>query len=372
MIKPALRSLPLLAGLALAGALPLAAAWSPLGGPVAPTINLQLGSGRLLYARASNEDPLDSFLWRSEDAGATWHDIQPGLGRPVSALAIDPADPRMIWAWTPGDQLWRSIDAGDTWSQRSVPGGDVTQAIQLLADPRYSGTLYRVDAGFDGPFVSVSRDGGATFTEGAPLTQPFSPFGPVRLQPERGRLLSFTAEGLVISRDGGASWQLRGRYLGTGFNGGDFAPAFPDTLYGLSANGVQCLARSDDGGARWRSLAPPVAPSDSCESVAVDPRDPRHVWIGVQTSTPDGRPLTKEILESRDGGATWSSPFTKPAGATWRQGARRSIPTAEPAFSSVTMEGTRGLRGIAGSSAATCAPVSSRCASLAAAGGWWR
>ena len=160
----------------------------------------------------------------------------------------------------------------------------------------------------------MSRDGGATFTEGAPLSQFFSTPNPVRLQPNRGRLLSFAVEGLVISRNGGASWQLRGRYLGSGFNGGDFAPAFPDTLYGLSANGVQCLARSDDGGARWRSLAPPVASSDSCESVAVDPHDPRHVWIGVQTSTPDGRPLTKEILESSDGGATWSSPFTKPAG----------------------------------------------------------
>ncbi len=220
----------------------------------------------------------------------------------------------MIWAWTSGDQLWRSSDAGDTWSLRSVAEGDVTQAIQLLADPRHPGTLYRVDAGFEGPFVSLSRDGGATFTAGVPLSQFFSTLNPVRLQPNRGRILSFTIEGLVISRDGGASWQLRGRYLGSGFNGGDFAPAFPDTLYGLSANGVQCLARSDDGGASWRSLAPPVASSDSCESVAVDPRDPRHVWIGVQTSTPDGRPLTKEILESSDGGATWSSASTKPAG----------------------------------------------------------
>ncbi len=86
------RSLPLLALLALSGALPGRAAWSPLGGPVTPTINLQLGSGRLLYARASNESPFHSFLWRSEDGGATWHDIQPGLERPVSALAIDPGE----------------------------------------------------------------------------------------------------------------------------------------------------------------------------------------------------------------------------------------------------------------------------------------
>jgi photosystem II stability/assembly factor-like uncharacterized protein len=176
--------------------------------------------------------------------------------------------------------------------------------IQLLVDPHHPATLYRVDAGAGGPVVvDVSRDGGATFKRGAVVSQSFSTLDPVRFQPARGLLLSFTELVFAVSRDGGATWQPRGRYLGDGFKDGAFAPAAPDTLYGLPVNGVQCLARSDDGGAHWRSLAAPGLPAASCESVAVDPRDARHVWVGVQSTAPDGG-VESDVLESRNGGAT--------------------------------------------------------------------
>jgi photosystem II stability/assembly factor-like uncharacterized protein len=49
--------------------------------------------------------------------------------------------------------------------------------------------------------------------------------------------------------------------------------------------------------------------------VAVDPRDAHHVWVAVQSplDDPDGG-LRNDVLESRDGGATWSAPFAKPDG----------------------------------------------------------
>ena len=97
---------------------PAAAGWSPLGGPGVPFVELQLdrGSPDLLYVNA------DSHLWRSDDAGATWRSLQAGLGRAVTAFALDPANRGTIWAWTSKDQLWRSRDAGGTFPAR--PSGD--------------------------------------------------------------------------------------------------------------------------------------------------------------------------------------------------------------------------------------------------------
>jgi hypothetical protein len=123
-MKPILRALSLLAGLAVVptlSTLPAAASWSPLGGPVRVLATLQLAPPRpaLLYASVAVFGTFrQSYLWRSEDAGATWRTLQPGLGQPVSALAVDPTDPEVLWAWTANHQLWPSADAGDTWTLR--------------------------------------------------------------------------------------------------------------------------------------------------------------------------------------------------------------------------------------------------------------
>src|SRR6185503_11830514 len=145
-MQPLRRNL-LAAALALAAA-PLSAGWAPVGGPEPPFVTLQLDPGdpELLYARTPASEEIAAFrgtyLWRSEDSGATWRNVQAGLERPVSALAIDPEDPRVIWAWAAEDQLWRSADAGDTWSLRSAfPSPIALQVIQLLVDPHHPDTL---------------------------------------------------------------------------------------------------------------------------------------------------------------------------------------------------------------------------------------
>jgi photosystem II stability/assembly factor-like uncharacterized protein len=310
------------AALALAATAPLSAGWAPVGGPVSPVVTLQLDPSRpeLLYAQtlaAEDVAVLGHYLWRSEDAGATWRDIQPGLERPVMALAIDPEDPRVIWAWASEGSLWRSGDAGDTWSLRSTfTSGATLQVLQLLVDPHHPDTLYRVEvasASFQ-VLVAVSRDGGMTFTKGAPFTQPNSVFKPVIAPPDRDELLAFAHEGLRVSTDGGRSWQLRGLFRGAGFSRGVLAPSAPDTLYGIPGNNKQCLARSDDDGAHWRLLSyPPRLPPARafCYDVAVDPRDSLHVWVAAELFTTPTRQTL--LFESRNGGASWSNPIDAPS-----------------------------------------------------------
>jgi photosystem II stability/assembly factor-like uncharacterized protein len=302
----------------LAAAAPVAASWSPVGSPIRPVVTLQLDPGRpeLLYARvfaAPNED----YLWRSEDAGVTWHDVQSGLERPVSVLGIDPSNPEVIWVWTSDGQLWRSGDAGNTWSQRyTLPAtGHTLLVSQLLIDPHHPGTIYRVDTDENSPgaHVSVSRNGGTSFSAGSsvPLS---SSFESIYLDPERDDLVSFDQNGLEISTDGGRTWSVRGQYRGAGFSAGRLAPSAPDVLYGLPLGSNHCLARSDDAGAHWRSLAyPAIGPAahSSCYDVAIDPRDARHVWVAAQVI--QGGAFRSLLFESHDGGTSWSRPSAMPA-----------------------------------------------------------
>jgi photosystem II stability/assembly factor-like uncharacterized protein len=298
--------------LALAAS-PAAAGWLPVGGPVRPVVQLQLDPGRpgLLYARTAAPSGFGTYLWRSDDAGATWRDVQAGLERPFSALAIDPENPRVVWVWATEGGLWRSGDAGGTWSQRSTTAGEVVQVVQLLVDPHDPETLYRVELDPDNPVVAVSFDGGATFARGARASR-FSGGSPnVLASPHRDELLAFVFEGLRVSTDGGQTWRSRGKFRHAGFTRGAFAPSAPGTLYGVPVSNNQCLTRSDDDGAHWRQLPfPPLLPAgrSRCYDVAIDPLDARHVWVAAQNTTN----LQTLLVESRDGGASWSKPVVMP------------------------------------------------------------
>jgi len=309
------------AALLLVAVGPATAGWSPLGGPAVPLAELQLDRGQpdLLYVNA------DSHLWRSNDGGATWRSLQGGLGRSVTAFALDPVNRGTIWAWTSKDQLWRSRDAGETWSQRSTAPSGLPSVVQLLVDSVDPETLYRVDESRNEDFelglkVWVSRDGGASFQAGAFLLDDslFSISSPGErkrffVHPERSELLFFGHQGVLTSRDGGQTWSPPGLFHGAGFNFGRPAPSHPDTLYGILATSG-CPVRSDDAGVHWLSLACPSLRGFSYgfSDLAVDPRNASHVWL-VDDVNRGG--YHHFLFESNDGGESWSPPSLMPQGA---------------------------------------------------------
>jgi photosystem II stability/assembly factor-like uncharacterized protein len=304
--------------LLLAVAAPVSAGWSPVGGPSEPIIEMQLDPDRpeLLYALVAG------YLWKSGDAGSTWRTAQIGLGRPSSAFAIDPADPKVVWVWARRGELWRSGDGGETWSRRFATRPDrAPRVLQLLVDPCDSRTLYRLDEANQsfnsGTRVTVSHDGGASFQRGAFMPRSWG----FAVRPRCGELASFDENGFRVSADGGVTWRVQGRYNGKGFWGGRLAPSDLDTVYGLPVN-ADCPIRSDDGGAHWHRLECPRLPVSNWgfSEIAVDPRDARHVWLAAIVELRDRN--GHWLFESRNGGESWSPPFLMPNASVVPAGGR--------------------------------------------------
>jgi hypothetical protein len=127
-------------------------------------------------------------VYRSEDRGANWTLASAGNPFPLvwnansehrfygPFLAVDPADPDLLFLGTPGNGLWRSADAGRTWGRvASVP---TSVDLSPAEGPQTAGTMIwyerpaggnatgRIFAFASGGGMFVSSDRGRTF---APL-----------------------------------------------------------------------------------------------------------------------------------------------------------------------------------------------------------
>jgi photosystem II stability/assembly factor-like uncharacterized protein len=152
--------------------------WTALASPDFGCLILDLAfapsSPSVLYvAGAKSESSTcklrEPSLFRSVDGGASWTEADAGLPpHSVTALAIDPHDPRLVYAgiggdyypFNAGDGVWKSTDGGASWTRA---GGELAgRTIDALAAAPVSGSLWAAAAGGE---VFHSGDGGAAWTE---------------------------------------------------------------------------------------------------------------------------------------------------------------------------------------------------------------
>lgn len=95
-------------------------------------------------------------IFHSTDAGESWH---MWLDRPSPVLAIDPADPDRRFLST-GDQLHRSTDGGETWAPLPLDVGGGTIGY-LAVDPSDPKTVYAATYQVG---IYKTTDGGDTWT----------------------------------------------------------------------------------------------------------------------------------------------------------------------------------------------------------------
>ena len=92
-------------------------------------------------------------VYKSTDGGETWSPANRGmLDYGITALAVNPADPQVVYAGGDGGELFKSTDGGQTWNDLTadlLP--DQTGVREIVVDPAVTGVVYRLGEHEGGP-----------------------------------------------------------------------------------------------------------------------------------------------------------------------------------------------------------------------------
>ena len=233
----------------------------------------------LLYA--VSEGSYTPGIRMSPDGGNSWS--PPGLRLVVRAIALDLEDPHLLYAGTVGGALFRTLDAGQSWGQIAfLSGGSINT---LAVDPTDSS---RILAGTDGG-IRISRNAGNTWSgagmEGLSIrVVRFSTRDP-------SRLFAATDSGVFSSDDDGETWTSLG-----------LDRSIWDLLID-SEEDEYLLAATDRGVFRRETEEEPWMASNHkldtapVMSFAWDPNNPDKIYAGS----------TGFISRTSNGGMTWAS-----------------------------------------------------------------
>ena len=207
----------------------------------------------------------ESGLWRSDDGGATWHELKSYPEAYAHSVVVDPEDGDLLYAGAEPAALYRSTDGGESWKEcRGFAG--MPEAAQW---------------GFHGSRKSHVRE--------------------LRIRPgDRDSIYAgIEVGGIVRSRNGGVNWEQLG---GTDpdIHTIHISESQPETIYTATANGPY---RSDDGGDSWRLVNSGLANRYSVP-VSAAPEDHRRVLVSVSDNA--GRRSGARAYLSTDAGESWS------------------------------------------------------------------
>jgi photosystem II stability/assembly factor-like uncharacterized protein len=183
-----------------------------------------------------------NVLAKSIDGGATWQDVRPGglPGLDVHGFAVDPRDPKRLYAAIAGQGLYRSVDGGLRFALVSRDVGPGVMALAVLRD----GTVLAGD--MQRGALAASKDGGLTWKGLVKATV----MG-LAVNPANSQEVLASGPGVLRSTDGGATWRQT-LELADGAGPIAWAPSAPQTAFVVGFN--RTLYRSDDGGATWTAV----------------------------------------------------------------------------------------------------------------------
>ncbi|MGC8536500.1 MAG: WD40/YVTN/BNR-like repeat-containing protein [Rhizomicrobium sp.] len=380
------------AGLALALSTASFAATSPLLGKlkwrnVGPWIGGRVvavagvpGKTNLFYMGA-----VDGGVWKSTDYGIKWTNISdgtlPSSSDSIGAIAVAPSNPKILYVGTgesdirgdviTGDGIFRSNDAGKTWHAAGLSDTHTISAI--VVDPHNPNLVYASSMGHvfksnSNRGVYKSTDGGKTWKKilyvnagtGA-IDLVMSPNNPDVLYAAMWQAYrnpwslqdGGPDSGLYKTTDGGAHWTEISHNPGfphglLGRIGVSVAASDPKVVYSIVQAKNGGVFRSEDAGAHWKRVNANWSLRQRAfyyMSIYVDPTNADTVyvpevdalWIShdggktfAKLHTPHGdnhivwiNPLHPRILLegndggatiSTDGGKTWSSEHNQPTG----------------------------------------------------------
>jgi photosystem II stability/assembly factor-like uncharacterized protein len=255
----------------------------------------------------------DQGLFISRDAGQSWTASASGIlstDTSIRDLVVDPANTSKILmiAGSPTSvavDLYQSTNGGASWSAlaKSLDGE------RIVPDPSDANTIYLYGLQFHA--VYRSTDGGATFSPsdgGMPSGSSgvsiivSGPTGSMIILNDSPRTYLAT-EGYIYGSPDGQNWTLSVQGI-SGYLGSAVAvdPTNPRTLFLTTLDGGG-IFKSTDNGTTWTQ----TYFGGDAHAIAVDPFDSTHVLAAARS---------QGLMESHDGGLTWSQITNLPAPPT--------------------------------------------------------
>jgi photosystem II stability/assembly factor-like uncharacterized protein len=305
----------------------------PSASPSIGAIAVAPSNPNIIYVGSGESDIRNDMIpgdgmYKSTDAGKTWHAIGLRDTHTISAIVVDPQSPDVVYVSSMGHAfapdanrgVFKSTDGGQSW-QKVFFVNDQTGAIDLVMDPSNSQVLY------------------AAMWQAQRLPYALISGGP--------------GSGLYKSTDGGAHWanlsHMKGFPEGTlGRIGVSVSGANSNIVYAVVQAAHGGVFRSDDGGQNWTRTNRDWALRQRAfyyMAIYADPKDANTIyapqvdalWVShdggktfTKLHTPHGdnhivwiNPNdTKILLEGNDGGATvstdggktWSDDHNQPTG----------------------------------------------------------
>ncbi|HEX9166767.1 MAG TPA: glycosyl hydrolase [Gemmatimonadales bacterium] len=269
-------------------------------------------------------------VWKTEDAGETWANISDGFLKTgsVGAIAVAPSDPNVIYVGmgehavrgvmtSHGDGVYRSTDAGATWHHLGLIPTRHISRIQV--HPNDPDVVYVASQGaVHGPNpergIYRSRDGGKTWALVHKVSETAGA-SDLAMDPTNPRILYAAywdhqrlpwqvrsggpGSGLWKSVDGGDTWAKLSGGLPPlmGKTGVSVSPVDPNLIWAIVEAEKGGLYRSEDAGRNWRLINGDrliQTRSWYYMEVYADTRDRETVYV-----------LNAPFLRSIDGGRTF-------------------------------------------------------------------
>ncbi len=280
-------------------------------------------------------------IWRSDDAGRTWHNLGLKDGRHIIRIVVHPRDPNTVWVavmghlFGPNEErgVYKTTDGGKTW-KKTLYINNQTGCSDLVMEPGnpsvfYAGmwrvirTPYSMESGGDGSGMYKSVDGGETWTSISNkkgLPKGIWGIVGVAVAPSNTdkvfALLENKEGGLYVSNDAGETWTLTCSDNNIRQRAWYYTKIFVDPK---NENLVYCpnvqFMVSKDGGNTFQS-SNTAPPHGDHHDLWIDPEDGNRMIVaddgGAQTSF--------------DGGKNWSSMMNQPTAQFYRVTTDNSVP----------------------------------------------